>query len=127
MIANRVCNISLSTLKSEPYLLTKGDSIYAKIISTNVYGDSVVYSNTGNGAVIQLTPDAPISLANDPTTTSDTVIRITWTEGLSDGGTKVIDYSVYIQQGTEDFILIASAIVSNSYTTTMILIPGVTY
>jgi hypothetical protein len=79
VINNRVCNISLSTLKSAPYSLTKGDSIYAKIISTNIYGDSVVYSEAGNGAVIQLVPDAPISLANDLTTTSDTVIRITWT------------------------------------------------
>ena len=52
MIDNRVCNISLNTLKSEPYSLTKGDSIYAKVISTNVYGDSVEYSEVGNGAVI---------------------------------------------------------------------------
>lgn len=78
VIANRVCNISLSTLKSAPYLLTKGDSIYAKVISTNLYGDSEVYSEVGNGAVIENVPDSPINLTNDLETTTDTVIRITW-------------------------------------------------
>jgi hypothetical protein len=39
----------------------------------------VVYSDAGNGAVIQLVPDAPISIANDPAITSDILIRITWT------------------------------------------------
>jgi hypothetical protein len=32
----------------------------------------------GSGAVIQVVPDAPINLANDPTVTSDTVIKIMW-------------------------------------------------
>jgi hypothetical protein len=62
VIANRVCNISLNTLKSAPYSLSKGDSIYAKVISTNVYGDSVDYSEVGNGAVIENVPDSPINL-----------------------------------------------------------------
>jgi hypothetical protein len=78
VIANRVCNISLSTLKSAPYLLTKGDSIYAKVISTNLYGDSEVFSEVGNGAVIENVPDSPINLTNDLETTTDTVIKITW-------------------------------------------------
>jgi len=40
-------------------------------------------------------PDAPTTLANDATTTTDTVIKFTWTEGASNGGTAVIDYDVY--------------------------------
>ena len=51
--------------------------MYAEIISVNVYGSSV-YSSAGNGAVIQLVPDAPIDLTNDPSTTTDTLIRFTW-------------------------------------------------
>jgi hypothetical protein len=73
-----MCMVNLSTLKASPFLLNKGNSVYVKIISVNFYGDSV-YSNLGNGAVIQNVPDAPYNLENDPTTTSDTVIRITWT------------------------------------------------
>jgi len=38
----------------------------------------VVYSEAGNGAVIQLVPDAPVALTNDPLTTIDTLIRFTW-------------------------------------------------
>jgi len=43
--------VSLSTLRSSPYSLVKGNSIYVKIVSVNVYGDSV-QSTSGNGAVI---------------------------------------------------------------------------
>jgi hypothetical protein len=32
----------------------------------------------GSGAVIQVVPDAPLNLSNDPTVTSDTVIKIMW-------------------------------------------------
>jgi hypothetical protein len=46
----------------------------------------------GSGAVIQSVPDAPISLLNDPTVTSDVVIRFSWSDGINNGGTPVIDY-----------------------------------
>jgi hypothetical protein len=73
--------------------LVKGNSIYVKVISVNIYGDSVL-STVGNGAVIQYVPDAPVSLLNDPTTTTDTIIKITWSDGASDGGSSVLDYTV---------------------------------
>jgi hypothetical protein len=63
-------------------------------------------------------PDAPISLANDPTVTTDTVIRFTWTPGVSDGGSSVIDYSVYYDQGTDNYIEIESNSVDEFYVTT---------
>ena len=55
-------------------------------------------------------PDAPVNLLNDDTVTSDTVIRFTWEDGLSDGGTEILDYSVYYDQANGDniFILLAS-------------------
>ncbi len=40
-------------------------------------------------------PDAPISLANEDTTTSANKIKFTWSDGASNGGSKVIDYTVY--------------------------------
>ena len=72
----------------------KGDSVVAKVLAVNTYGDSVQES-TGSGAVIQEVPDAPISLANDATTTTDTLIKFTFSDGASDGGTSIIDYTVY--------------------------------
>jgi hypothetical protein len=70
VISSRTCNVSLTTLKTSPYSLVKGESVYVKIISANVYGDSAKYSDAGYGAVIQNIPDAPISLINDDSITN---------------------------------------------------------
>ena len=40
VIANNQCTISLETLKAAPYSLVKGDSVNAKVVSVNVYGES---------------------------------------------------------------------------------------
>ena len=77
-----------------PFSLIKDESVFAEIISVNVYGSSV-YSTAGNGAVIQLVPDAPLNLSNDPTFSTNSVIKFTWNQGLSNGGTPVIDYTIY--------------------------------
>jgi len=69
------------------------DSVYVKVIAANVYGDSV-YSDVGNGAVIWIVPEAPINLKNDAKATDAYKIRFTWEEGLENGGTPVIDYTV---------------------------------
>jgi hypothetical protein len=75
-------------------LLVKGDIVVAQIISVNFFGQSVQVV-TGGGAVIRDVPDSPINLANDPSTTTDKVIKFTWAEGESNGGTPVIDYTVF--------------------------------
>ena len=53
-------------------------------MATNAYGDSAI-SDVGNGAIMVLVPDAPINLQDDPLTTSDSVIRFIWSDGVSDG------------------------------------------
>lgn len=83
----------------EPYSLGLNEEIYVKVVAENFYGDSP-YSDEGNNGLIKLIPDAPLNLYNDPTVTDATMIRITWTEGLSDGGMPVLDYDVYYDQGT---------------------------
>ena len=52
-------------------------------------------------------PDAPLNLSNDPSVTSDTRIRFTWTQGLSNGAATVIDYNVYYDQGLGTGIFVA--------------------
>jgi hypothetical protein len=37
------------------------EEIYAKVIASNFYGDSPI-STSGNGGLIALVPDAPVSL-----------------------------------------------------------------
>jgi hypothetical protein len=44
-----------------PYSLVLNESIHAKIIATNYYGDSPI-SDSGNGGLIKLVPDAPVNL-----------------------------------------------------------------
>ena len=58
------CNIQISTLRSSPYLLPWGSSVFARIIATNNIGNSLP-SIAGNGAVILTYPDAPYNLVNN--------------------------------------------------------------
>jgi hypothetical protein len=51
VISSRTCSISLTVLKASPYLLVKDDSVVAKIVSVNAYGESD-QSSEGSGAVI---------------------------------------------------------------------------
>jgi hypothetical protein len=91
-----------------------------------LYGESLV-SNDGNGALIQLVPDLPITLTNDLDVTSATVVKITWSDGVSNGGTAVIDYRVSYDQSIGTFVDLDSGIATQSYTTTVILTPGAFY
>lgn len=124
---NLSCEINLSTLTAEPYNLVLGEEISAKVTAINYYGPSD-QSVAGTGAVIQLVPDAPINLQNDPTVTDADYIRFTWTEGLSNGGTPVIDYDVYYDQGlgTDEYVIIAENI-GAEFITDVDLTPDVIY
>ena len=106
--------------------MVKGDSIFAKIVSVNVYGESQ-QSSAGNGALIQTIPDSPINLLNDASTTTGYLIKFTWTEGISNGGSKVIDYNIYYDQGLGVYVLLAQKVTSTFYETSTTLTPGVTY
>lgn len=126
VIANRQCIVSLFTLIEDPYNLVLHESIDVKVISENFYGDSPL-SASGNGATMQLVPDAPINLTNDPSVTSDTTVRFTWTEGPSNGGSPVIDFDVYYDQATDNFVLLEANVGTAHYTTNVPLNPGLTY
>jgi hypothetical protein len=39
-------------------------------------------------------PYAPRYVISDPTVTSATELKITWDDGITDGGTQIIDYRV---------------------------------
>jgi hypothetical protein len=41
VISNRQCQVTLALLQVSPYNLVKDDSVYIKIVSVNVYGDSI--------------------------------------------------------------------------------------
>ena len=63
IIVALTCSVPIATLMASPYNLPWGSSIHAIITSTNAYGTSID-SAAGNGAVILIVPDAPVSFAN---------------------------------------------------------------
>ena len=67
----------MSSLTTQPYYLLLGYKVYIKVLATNAYGDSEI-SLPGAGDGIELVPDAPVNLMNNPTITSDSVIGISW-------------------------------------------------
>jgi len=75
IISSRSCLIPISTLRSAPFNLPWGSSVFAKVSATNLYGTSDE-SLQGNGAVILTVPDAPLSVQDDPLVTSGTQIAL---------------------------------------------------
>lgn len=61
VFTNTACSIPIDVLTAAPFSLTRGLSVWAKIVAINMYGDSEE-SDQGNGAKIVLVPDAPLSL-----------------------------------------------------------------
>jgi hypothetical protein len=51
-----VCSVPATVLIAEPFSLDWGDSVFAKVIAVNLYGDSSE-SPEGNGAYITTYPD----------------------------------------------------------------------
>jgi len=68
-----------------------GDSIFAKVVAINYYGESLE-SDAGNGAIIVFVPDSPINLQNKLDVTTAYVIGFTWQDGTSTGGAPILDY-----------------------------------
>ena len=64
-----------------------------KVAAANSYGDSLT-SDVGNGAYITFVPDAPSNFINNVAVTDAGVIGLAWDEGVSNGGSDVIDYRV---------------------------------
>lgn len=67
-------------------------------------------------------------MTNQADVTSATQIKVTWEDGISDGGSPIIDYRVdYYEDSTSTWIELASNILTTEYTTTALLEEGKTY
>jgi hypothetical protein len=58
------CQVPVSVLLAEPYVLTWADPVYAKLSASNIYGTGV-YSEAGNGAILHTIPDPPSTFEED--------------------------------------------------------------
>jgi hypothetical protein len=101
--------------------MNEGDHVNIKVSAINYYGESP-YSSVGDGASIWLIPDEPVSLANDALVTDASVIGLTWSAGVSNGGTPVLDYTIYYAHVDDDYTLLESGVTTLSYSTIVSLI-----
>ena len=75
-----------------------------KVTANNIYGDSEKSDASTPGPML-LVPFAPVDLTNDAVVTAADQIKFSWTQG-ADSGSPVLDYFVYYDQGTNDYILL---------------------
>jgi hypothetical protein len=59
--------------------------------------------------------------------TSDSINAFTWSDGISEGGSAIIDYRITYDQGIDNWVVLVSNIVPKSYQTTITLTPDTTY
>jgi hypothetical protein len=107
------------TLQADPYFLELGDSIYATVTASNVYGESTP-STEGNGATILTVPYQPVGLATGVATNTKKVISLTWQNGFSTGGSPIIDYRLSWDAPTGlgvTFTVIATGLTEKKFTT----------
>jgi hypothetical protein len=117
IVDTRTCSVPIATLRTAPYNIAWGSSVYATVSATNVYGTSTD-SPAGNGAVILTVPTEPINLANVPTLTNGVQIGLTWEESIMNGGTAVLDYRLWSDQSTDDYMPVISNLAATSYLVT---------
>jgi len=119
------CTIPASVLHDAPYSLAWGSPVYAKVMATNVYGDSEI-SLEGNGGTIITEPDQPINLAEVYAQRTPTTLGLVWNDGADNGGLPVLDYRVNIAEVGGEFAVLASGLLSADYIA-VDLTSGVTY
>mgnify|MGYP002636778377 CR=1 FL=1 len=117
----------ISVIRDDPFYLDWGSSVYVIVVATNIVGDSLP-SSEGNGAVIVTVPDAPINVENVPAITSGNQIGLTWSPGLVEGGSPLIDYRISYDSGlgTDVYTELVSGLTTTTHTVTS-LTRGVTY
>jgi hypothetical protein len=94
----------------------EGKSFYFKISAANSIGEgerSLPYL-----VVAATVPDPPQSLVRNDQLTSRSVISFSWSDGVTSGGSAIIDYKVSYDQSFGSWIEIGSGITTQSFTTT---------
>ena len=124
-MANLECIVPLATLIEAPYNLEYNDSIWARVIATNIFGDSQE-SNSGNGAVVYVVPDAPINLVKNIELSNDSQMAFSWEPAAFDGGQPVTEYRVQYDQAEGLFIPLET-VTDPEYVTSFETSPGSTY
>ena len=72
-------------------------------------------------------PSAPVGLADNTAVTSASIIGLKWNNGISTGGSPIIDYRVSYDQSTGTYIVLKTGVVARQFQTAVTLTAGATY
>lgn len=108
------CVIPVATLRSAPFSLDWGTSVFAKVVATNAYGDSEA-SDAGNGAVIITKPDPPENLGETISERTVNTLTLSWSPPTFSGGAVVLDYKIHISTQGSAFSVLADDVTGTSY------------
>jgi len=113
----KTCTVAAYIFNLAPYSLAWGSEVYAHVIATNLYGDSLT-SLAANGGIIVRVPDKPVTLVERYSDRTPTVLGLTWADGVENGGLAVLDYRVNIAELGGSYTVFQSGIVSQSFVVT---------
>lgn len=102
----------------------------AKVVATNVIGDSATSSNSVSNAVLPVweVSSAPQNVARDEALTSASQVTFTWSVPSYTGGTgtSILDYSIQWDNATGSFSSLTTGVTALTFTKTGVT-AGVTY
>ena len=85
-----------------------GKSFNFQVTAVNLIGEG--QRSNSYLVVAATTPDPPQNLARNGLYTTLTVLSFTWSNGASTGGSPVIGYNIYFDQGVGTFIMLTSGV-----------------
>lgn len=95
------CLINLATLTSAPYSLTQGNQVIARVIATNIIGDSTPSTLSVSSAAIVALPSKPLPPTwSDASDLNSITLNIIPLQGTALGGLLLDSYSVYWDSGS---------------------------
>jgi hypothetical protein len=121
IISQTYCDIPVEYFTLAPFNLPWGSDIYAKVIATNSYGDSL-QSLERNGANMITYPDTPINFQEDLSLKTASEIGLEWQDGAHNGGRAITNYIISQMDGQGIY-----QVVDNTITTTSYVVTGLTY
>lgn len=122
LIAATECSVPVRILRNAPFNLPWGSNIHAKLVATNIYGDSLE-SAVGNGALMITFPDAPLNFAEDLTKRTSSSLGFTWDEGALNGGSTVTNYVLsQMAEGESQY-----SVIRDDITVTQVTVTGLTF
>jgi hypothetical protein len=96
IMSNMYCDLPMASLWASPYLLSFGETVYAKVAATNAIGQGDFSSPNSASVTVETVPIKLTTLARDNSLTTETNLQVEWTALTGDdtGGPSIDSYHV---------------------------------